>query len=160
RVHPLGRRQLRRHLARRQGAEGERGLRAVRSDRARVGRNLESARGGRGGGAGRIPDLLPRAAAGRGRAGPAGRNWGGSAGLRDSPLVVAFTALLIHMALMAAYVAAPKWSGDLSALVCVDRERLGQPPFRHVRVGFPDGGYDGQAYYVIAQNPWRRQDAA
>jgi hypothetical protein len=76
------------------------------------------------------------------------------------PVVVALLALLLHAALMTAYLAAPRCGGDLSALVCVDRERLNQPPFRYVRVGFPDGGYDGQAYYVIAQDPWRRHDAA
>jgi hypothetical protein len=76
-----------------------------------------------------------------------------------TPVFVAIVALVMHAALMAAYVSAPKCEKEVSALVCVDQRRLEQDPFRHVRVGFADDGYDGQAYYVIAQHPWRRHDA-
>src|SRR5215469_10972811 len=65
--------------------------------------------------------------------------------------VVAF-----HAAVLTAYVAA--FDGDLSALVCVARERLGQTPYEHIRIGFDRNGYDGQFYYAIARAPWRRHD--
>jgi len=47
--------------------------------------------------------------------------------------------------------------GDVSALVCADRESIGISPFEAVTVGFPRHGYDGQFYYVIAQNPFNPQ---
>jgi hypothetical protein len=65
-------------------------------------------------------------------------------------------ALGLHAALVGIFVAA--YHGDLSALVCLDRARVGVAPYQAVRVGFPSGGYDGQFYYVIAQAPWRHFD--
>jgi len=65
-------------------------------------------------------------------------------------------ALLVHLALMAGYLLA--FGGDLSALLCADREKIGRWPFEVVRVGFPIG-YDGQFYYVLARNPWRSTTA-
>jgi hypothetical protein len=68
----------------------------------------------------------------------------------------ALVAALFHTAVLAAYVAA--FHGDLSALVCVARERLGRAPYEHINVGFDRNGYDGQFYYAIARCPWQRQD--
>ncbi len=69
------------------------------------------------------------------------------------PIVVAAA---FHAGVIAAYVAA--FHGDLSALVCVARERLGRTPFEYIRTGFDRNGYDGQFYYAIARAPWRRHN--
>jgi hypothetical protein len=69
----------------------------------------------------------------------------------------ALAAAVFHVAVLIAYAAA--FHGDLSALVCVARERLGQPPYEFITTGFPRNGYDGQFYYAIARAPWRRQEA-
>lgn len=63
-------------------------------------------------------------------------------------------AAAFHVALLAAYVGA--FHNDLSALVCVARERLGRTPFEHIRIGFDRNGYDGQFYYALARAPWIR----
>ncbi len=68
----------------------------------------------------------------------------------------ALAAAAFHAALLAAYVAA--FHGDLSALVCVDRERQGRTPYELIGTGFDRNGYDGQFYYALARSPWRRQD--
>ena len=81
-----------------------------------------------------------------------GRFAGVAALSRPFAPVVAATAL--HAALVGLFVAA--YGGDLSALVCVDQTQIGSPPFECIRVGFPSGGYDGQFYYAIARDPWRR----
>jgi hypothetical protein len=65
-------------------------------------------------------------------------------------------AVAIHAVELVAYVAA--FHGDLSALVCVARERLGESPYEHIHIGFDRNGYDGQFYYAIARAPWRRLD--
>jgi hypothetical protein len=46
------------------------------------------------------------------------------------------------------------FGSDASALVCLGKEHLGQPPFQAVRVGFDTHGFDGQMYYALAQDPW------
>jgi hypothetical protein len=75
--------------------------------------------------------------------------------LKAPPLLAPVVATaLVHAALVAAYVAA--FRGDVSALVCADRDRIGAAPFEVVTVGFPRNGYDGQFYYAIAQDPWHR----
>lgn len=68
-----------------------------------------------------------------------------------APIAVA---VAFHAAVLIAYVAA--FHGDVSALVCVARERLGRTPFEQIRTGFDRNGYDGQFYYAIARAPWRR----
>ncbi len=68
----------------------------------------------------------------------------------------ALAAATFHAAVLAAYVAA--FHGDLSALVCVARERLGRTPYEFIGIGFDRNGYDGQFYYAIARSPWQRQD--
>ncbi len=65
--------------------------------------------------------------------------------------------LFIHAALLAAYVAA--FHGDVSSLVCVDRNSIGRFPYEAVHVGFGAQGYDGQYYYLLARNPWAAQAA-
>jgi hypothetical protein len=67
------------------------------------------------------------------------------------PIIVA---AMFHVAVLAAYVAA--FHGDLSSLVCVARERLGQTPYEHIHTGFERNGYDGQFYYALARAPWSR----
>lgn len=62
-------------------------------------------------------------------------------------------AVALHAAMLGVYLAA--FHGDLSALVCVDQQHIGTPPFEAVHVGFASGGFDGQFYYAIARNPWR-----
>lgn len=64
---------------------------------------------------------------------------------------VLFT-LALHAAFIAVYAGA--FGGDLSALVCVDKENIGRWPFESIRVGFPTQGYDGQFYYALARDPW------
>ncbi len=76
---------------------------------------------------------------------------------RASWLTVVTVSLMFHAALMGLYLAA--FHGDWSAFVCVDKERLGTPPFEHIGVGFPLKGFDGQSYYAIARDPWRFQSA-
>src|SRR5579871_4129202 len=68
----------------------------------------------------------------------------------------ALAAAVLHAGILAGYVAA--FHGDLSALVCVARERLGRTPYEHIHTGFDRNGYDGQFYYAIARAPWRRHD--
>jgi hypothetical protein len=46
--------------------------------------------------------------------------------------------------------------GEVSALVCADRDKIGHWPFEAVRVGFATSGFDGQYYYVLARDPWSR----
>lgn len=67
-------------------------------------------------------------------------------------------AIAWHAALLVPYLAA--FGGDLSALVCVDQERIGHFPFEAISRGFPTGGYDGQYYYVIARRPWKPEVAS
>jgi len=69
-------------------------------------------------------------------------------------LYSALFSAVFHAGIMVAYVAA--FHGDLSALVCVAREHLGQTPYEHIHTGFDRNGYDGQFYYAIARAPWRR----
>jgi hypothetical protein len=68
----------------------------------------------------------------------------------------ALAAAAFHAIVLAAYVAA--FHGDLSALVCVARERQGRTPYELIGTGFDRNGYDGQFYYAIARAPWRRQE--
>ena len=70
------------------------------------------------------------------------------------PFVPVAAAVALHATILALYLTA--YHGDPSALVCVDQSQIGTPPYEAVRVGFPSGGYDGQFYYAIARNPWRR----
>jgi hypothetical protein len=70
----------------------------------------------------------------------------------SQPYFPIVAAVGFHLALLAMYL--PAFHGDLSALVCVGKERIGAPPFEAVRVGFVTGGFDGQFYYAIARNPW------
>jgi hypothetical protein len=72
----------------------------------------------------------------------------------SKPFIPVAAAVLLHAALLGAFVAA--YHGDVSALVCLDEQQTGIPPYEAVRVGFPSGGYDGQFYYAIARDPWRR----
>jgi hypothetical protein len=60
--------------------------------------------------------------------------------------------VIVHLLLMSAYVAA--FHGDVSALVCVNQERIGSFPYECITAGFGKGGYDGQFYYVLARDPW------
>jgi hypothetical protein len=75
------------------------------------------------------------------------------------PLGPALAALALHAAFMAAYLAAPRFGGDVSALVCVDQRLAGAWPFENIRVGF-ESGYDGQYSYALARNPWRVHESA
>jgi hypothetical protein len=71
-----------------------------------------------------------------------------------SAFCIALVAATLHAALLAAYVVA--FHNDLSALVCVARERLGQAPYEQIGTGFDRNGYDGQFYYALARAPWVR----
>jgi hypothetical protein len=51
------------------------------------------------------------------------------------------------------------WRGDISALVCADAGQIGQWPYEAIHVGFPERGFDGQFYYILARDPWRHYDA-
>jgi hypothetical protein len=74
------------------------------------------------------------------------------------PFVPILATIVLHTVFLILYLAA--FHGDLSALVCVDEKQIGTPPYEAVKVGFATGGYDGQFYYVIARDPWRRQGQA
>ena len=74
----------------------------------------------------------------------------------SKPFVPVVAAVALHLAILASFLAA--YHGDPSALVCVDREQIGTAPYEEIHVGFPSGGYDGQFYYAIARNPWRRHE--
>src|SRR5262245_54954748 len=63
----------------------------------------------------------------------------------------------LHTALLGIYVWG--YGGDVSALVCADANQIGRWPYEAIRVGFPAGGLDGQYYYTLARDPWRRHDA-
>jgi len=62
--------------------------------------------------------------------------------------------LLLNAAFVFGYVAI--YSGDISSLICADREKLGRFPFEHVTLGFPSKGFDGQYYYLIARDPFAK----
>jgi hypothetical protein len=62
----------------------------------------------------------------------------------------------LHVLLMVVYVCA--YRGDVSALVCADASQVGRWPYEKIDVGFPASGFDGQYYYVLARDPWRRHD--
>jgi hypothetical protein len=68
----------------------------------------------------------------------------------------AAVSVVLHGVLLAAYVAC--FQGDLSVLVCVGSDRLGQPPYELVTRGMGKYGYDGQFYYALARSPWQRQE--
>jgi hypothetical protein len=70
---------------------------------------------------------------------------------------VVFWTAVVHVALLGHYLTV--YGDDPSAFVCADRDKIGRPPFEVVHIGFPNGGYDGQWYYVIARNPWGPQSA-
>jgi hypothetical protein len=72
-------------------------------------------------------------------------------------LIPVAVALLVHLGLLAGYVLA--FRGDVSALVCVGRQRMGHWPYEAIHVGFDTGGFDGQWYYALARNPWQRSEA-
>jgi hypothetical protein len=74
----------------------------------------------------------------------------------SKPYVPVLAAVVLHAAILAAFLAA--YHGDPSALVCASRQQIGKPPYEVVKVGFPTEGYDGQFYYAIARNPWRRHE--
>jgi hypothetical protein len=74
----------------------------------------------------------------------------------SKPFYPAAATALLHAALLVGYVAG--FGGDVSALVCADRETIGRPPLEAVTVGFDTCGYDGQFYYAIARAPWRPHD--
>jgi hypothetical protein len=76
---------------------------------------------------------------------------------RSSVASTVFCATALHLGFLGNYLAA--YGGDPSAFVCADRDKIGRPPFAAIRAGFPNGGYDGQWYYVIARRPWARQSA-
>ena len=62
---------------------------------------------------------------------------------------------VLHAALLLVYLFI--YRGESSAFVCADAEKIGSGPFHGVRVGFHSQGFDGQFYYVLAQNPWLNQ---
>jgi hypothetical protein len=64
------------------------------------------------------------------------------------------TALAVHLLMMALYVAG--MGRDVSALVGLPNRSVGTPPFEAVRAGIGPTGYDGQFYYALARNPWKR----
>jgi hypothetical protein len=66
----------------------------------------------------------------------------------------ALAALAFHAVLLVLYVVGK--GGDPAILVGVSDLRAGQTPFEEVRVGLKRNGYDGQFFYAIARNPWRR----
>jgi hypothetical protein len=72
------------------------------------------------------------------------------------PFYPAAATALLYAVLLVCYVGG--FGGDPSALVCVDRNVIGQPPYEAVTVGFESCGYDGQFYYAIARAPWQRHD--
>ena len=74
---------------------------------------------------------------------------------RSAILPPILASLTICAILLIGYLFAFK--GDWSSLVCLRHEYVGAPPFEKVRTGFPNPGYDGQFYYSIARNPWKRQ---
>jgi hypothetical protein len=63
-------------------------------------------------------------------------------------------ALAFHAALLALYVVAK--GGDASILIGVADSRVGRAPFEAVHVALEKDGYDGQFFYAIARNPWRK----
>jgi hypothetical protein len=67
------------------------------------------------------------------------------------------TAVALHTAFLVFWVASV-FQGDVSGLVCTSRGWAGRTPFEAVRPWGGEGGFDGQFYYAIAQNPWQRWD--
>ncbi len=63
-------------------------------------------------------------------------------------------AAAFHVALLALYVLAK--GGDAGVLVGVADYKAGRAPFEAVRTGLKKHGYDGQFFYAIARDPWRR----
>jgi hypothetical protein len=66
----------------------------------------------------------------------------------------ALAALAFHATLLALYVSAT--GGDAAVLVGVAAKRVGHAPYEAVRVNLKEEGYDGQFFYAIARNPWRK----
>lgn len=67
------------------------------------------------------------------------------------PLVAA---VVLHLVLTGVYLA--RYQGDLSALVCLGQNRVGQEPYRAITRVLGPTGDDGQYYYSLAQAPFRR----
>jgi hypothetical protein len=61
---------------------------------------------------------------------------------------------VFHLGLMVRYVGRSR--GDVSVLVGAGEERAGKAPYAAVRTPLGHYGYDGQFYYALAQDPWRR----
>jgi hypothetical protein len=51
-----------------------------------------------------------------------------------------------------------KNGGDPSALVCCGTSRAGAYPYEEISSPIGPSGHDGQFYYAIARDPWRRHD--
>jgi hypothetical protein len=67
-------------------------------------------------------------------------------------LLPALAATLVHAAFLAKQV--HRYRGDLGALVCAGRDRVGQFPYERIHTAVGAVGYDGQYYYALAQAPW------
>jgi len=63
-------------------------------------------------------------------------------------------AIAFHAGLLAVYVTAK--GGDASILIGVAENRVGRNPFEQIHVSLGKDGYDGQFFYAIARNPWRK----
>ncbi len=66
-------------------------------------------------------------------------------------------AVLLHAVLLTIYV--HRHGDDAAALVCVGENRIGQPPYEAITRSIGSDGYDGQFYYALARNPWKRHTA-
>src|SRR5260221_2045576 len=67
-----------------------------------------------------------------------------------------FAATIVQALLMAGYLS--RFGGDPSAFVCAREDAVGRFPFEHVHTSMSREGFDGQFYYVIARDPWHKQD--
>jgi hypothetical protein len=71
------------------------------------------------------------------------------------PLGPAIVAALVHAVLLVLYLV--PWHFDLSALVCAADAKQGQPGYEVVSIT-RGAGYDGQFYFLLAQQPpWQRR---
>src|SRR5438552_3202983 len=66
-------------------------------------------------------------------------------------------AVALHAVLLAIYV--HRHGDDPAALVCVGENRIGRPPYEALTTSIGSDGYDGQFYYALARNPWKRHAA-
>jgi len=75
--------------------------------------------------------------------------------MRDAVWPVVVAATLLHLALVGYFLSQSKQQKDLTALMFVGEKQSADPGFDRITHTTRGDGYDGQYYYLLAQNPFQ-----